>query len=79
MLPSKKKQPETINDYISAFPPDTQAILTRLRQRIHGAAPNAREAISYGLPTFKMRGVLVSFGAFKKHIGFYPPSMATKK
>ena len=42
------------------------------RRTIHEAAPEATEAISYGMPTFKLNGNLVHFGAFKSHIGFYP-------
>ncbi len=37
------------------------------------AAPGAEEKISYQIPSFTLKGHLVYFGAFKKHIGFYPP------
>jgi len=40
---------------------------------VEKAAPEAEETISYGMPTFKLNGVVVHFAAFKKHIGFYPP------
>jgi uncharacterized protein YdhG (YjbR/CyaY superfamily) len=36
-------------------------------------APAAEETIKYGMPAFTLKGNLVYFGAFKKHIGFYPP------
>jgi len=62
----------TIDKYIAAFPDDVQAILQQIRRTIHEAAPEATEAISYGMPTFKLNGNLVHFGAFKSHIGFYP-------
>jgi len=45
-----------------------------MRQTIRKAAPEAVEAISYGIPTFKLNGNLVHFAAFRKHIGFYPTS-----
>ena len=35
-------------------------------------APEATEVISYQMPAFEQNGTLVWFGAFKKHIGFYP-------
>lgn len=46
--------------------------MEELRQTIKKAAPEAEEAISYQIPTFKLNGNLVHFGGFKKHIGFYP-------
>lgn len=39
---------------------------------VRKAAPEAEEAISYGIPTFKLHGNLVHFAAFKNHIGFFP-------
>lgn len=67
-----KAQYSTIDEYITMFPDEIQAILQRLRQTIHKAAPEATEAISYQMPTFKLNGNLVHFAAFKSHIGFYP-------
>ena len=60
-----------IDGYIAGFPPDVQAILERIRVTIRDAAPGAREAVKYGLPTFVLGGNLVHFGAFKRHIGVY--------
>lgn len=71
MLP-KQEAPQTIDAYIAGFPEDVQAILQQVRRTIHEAAPEATEAISYQMPTFKLNGNLVHFGAFKNHIGFYP-------
>lgn len=62
----------TIDEYIAAFPADVQEILQKVRETIKTAAPQATEAISYGMPTFKLEGNLVHFGAFKTHLGFYP-------
>jgi uncharacterized protein YdhG (YjbR/CyaY superfamily) len=68
-----KKQFRTIDDYIKTFPNDVQSILEKMRQTIRKAAPEAVEAISYQMPTFKLNGKnLVHFAAFKNHIGFYP-------
>ncbi|MFN8441307.1 MAG: DUF1801 domain-containing protein [Caldilineaceae bacterium] len=64
---------KNIDEYISRFPEDVQAILQQIRQTIHAAAPEAKETISYQMPAFKLKGNLVYFAAWKKHIGFYPP------
>ena len=63
---------QTIDEYTQTFPKDIQKILEKVRQTIKEAAPDAEEAISYQIPTFKLSGNLVHFAAFKKHIGFYP-------
>ena len=68
----RKKGYKTIDEYIAAFPKDIQSILQELRQVIRDAAPEAKETISYQMPTFKLNGNLVSFAAWKDHIGFYP-------
>lgn len=62
----------TIDEYISSFPKDIQKMLGDVRSAIGKAAPEAAEAVSYGIPTFKLNGNLVHFAAFKNHIGFYP-------
>ena len=68
----KAEPAKTIDESISGFPPDVQAILQRVRATIHAAAPDAKEAIKYQIPTFVLNGNLVHFAAFKNHIGFYP-------
>ena len=70
-----KKSPQTINEYIGNHPKQIQRLLQEMRQAVRDAIPEADEAISYGIPTFKLRGKnLVHFAAFKNHIGFYPTS-----
>lgn len=64
----------TVDEFIARFPEDVQTVLQQLRAIIHEAAPNAREVISYGMPAFKLHGILVYFGAHVHHIGFYPTS-----
>ena len=64
---------ETIDEFIAKYPAKVQAILQSIRQTIHEVAPQAKEKISYGIPTFELNGKnLVHFSAYEKHIGFYP-------
>ena len=67
-----KSQYRTIDEYIARFPKNVQNILQELRQVIRDSAPEAKEAISYQMPTFKLNGNLVHFAAHKNHVGFYP-------
>jgi uncharacterized protein YdhG (YjbR/CyaY superfamily) len=66
----------SIDEYIAAFPRETQRMLEELRATIRAAAPEAEEKISYQMPTFALKGNLVHFAAFKHHIGFYGASGA---
>jgi len=63
---------KNIDAYIAGFPRGTQKLLEQLRATIKKAAPLAEEVISYGMPAFKLNGMLVWFAAHTKHIGFYP-------
>jgi uncharacterized protein YdhG (YjbR/CyaY superfamily) len=63
----------SIDDYIAAFPVEVQDVLREVRATVRRAAPDAVETISYRMPTFTMGRVLVHFGAFKGHIGLFPP------
>jgi uncharacterized protein YdhG (YjbR/CyaY superfamily) len=69
---STEEKHETIDDYINAYPEDVQAILKKMRETIRKAAPEAEEAISYRIPTFRLNGNLVHFAAFKDHVSFFP-------
>jgi uncharacterized protein YdhG (YjbR/CyaY superfamily) len=64
-------KPNSIDEYISDFPKEIQAILNQIRTTIKNAAPQAEEKISYGMPSFFLKGQLVYYAAFKNHIGFY--------
>jgi uncharacterized protein YdhG (YjbR/CyaY superfamily) len=72
-MPASRTAPQSVDEYIAAFPPDVQKVLARIRQVVRRAAPGAREVISYGVPTLRQNGILVHFAAFKHHIGLYPP------
>lgn len=62
----------TIDEYIMQFTPEVQDKLRIMRKIIKEAAPDAKEKISWKMPTFDLFGNLVHFAAHKKHMGFYP-------
>jgi uncharacterized protein YdhG (YjbR/CyaY superfamily) len=70
-MKSDSAAPKDIDDYVAGFPEDVQTILQKVRTTIAKAAPSAKEAIKYRLPTFVLNSNLVHFGAFQKHLGFY--------
>jgi uncharacterized protein YdhG (YjbR/CyaY superfamily) len=64
---------KTVDEYISAFPPNVKVLLRTLRKTIKQAAPKAEEVISYNMPAFKCYGrILVYFVAHTKHVELYP-------
>ena len=67
-----KKVAADIDEYIAGFPTKVQKILQKVRKTIQKAAPDAAEAISYAIPTFKLNGNLVHFAGYQNHVGFYP-------
>jgi uncharacterized protein YdhG (YjbR/CyaY superfamily) len=69
---SDSQKPQNIDEYIQQVPGDVQKKLQGLRQTIRENAPEAKEKISYAMPTFHQEGNLVHFAAYKNHIGFYP-------
>jgi uncharacterized protein YdhG (YjbR/CyaY superfamily) len=74
----KTSLPKDIDEYIAAFPPRVQKLLEQIRDTVRKAAPDAKEAIKYQMPTFVLGENLVHFAAFQKHIGFYPTPSAIK-
>jgi len=66
------QQFKDIDTYINSFPITIQEHLQQIRETIKKAAPAAIEKISYGMPTFYLKGNLIHFAAYKNHIGLYP-------
>jgi uncharacterized protein YdhG (YjbR/CyaY superfamily) len=71
-MKTSRTAPKDMDAYIAGFPADVQKILKKIRMTIRKAAPGAKEAITYQIPTFTLNGNLIHFAAFKKHIGLYP-------
>jgi uncharacterized protein YdhG (YjbR/CyaY superfamily) len=70
----RTKNLNPIQNYIDRHPKEVQRLLRQMRLTIQKAAPQAKETISYRIPSFTLNGSLVWFAAFKAHIGFYPKS-----
>jgi uncharacterized protein YdhG (YjbR/CyaY superfamily) len=67
-----------IDNYIEGFPAGAQKQLKNIRAIIKTVAPEAQELISYGMPAYKLNGMLVYFAGYKAHIGFYPTASGIK-
>jgi uncharacterized protein YdhG (YjbR/CyaY superfamily) len=73
-----KEKSADIDEYIENFPVEVQSRLEEIRDIIRKSAPEAVEKISYGMPAFEQKGILVYYAAHKNHIGFYPTSSPIK-
>lgn len=78
-MKTSRRAPKNIDDYIAGHPNEVQELLEKIRVTIRKAAPGAKEIISYQMPAFHLKGNLVYFAAFKKHIGFYPTASEVEK
>jgi uncharacterized protein YdhG (YjbR/CyaY superfamily) len=68
---------KTVDEYLAGVPEPARSTLNRVRAVIRSAVPpEATEYISYGMPTFRYKGALVSYGAFSKHCSLFPMSLA---
>jgi uncharacterized protein YdhG (YjbR/CyaY superfamily) len=65
-------KPTSVEEYFSWFPQEIREKLELIRQTILEAVPEAIEVISYHMPAFKTKEVLVYYAAAKNHLGFYP-------
>jgi uncharacterized protein YdhG (YjbR/CyaY superfamily) len=66
--------PEDVDAYLENQPDDVRAALQQLRELIHSIAPDARELISYQVPTFAQDGMLVGYGAATNHCSLFTMS-----
>jgi uncharacterized protein YdhG (YjbR/CyaY superfamily) len=66
------RNPKAVDAYIAACPPAVRHRLKAVRRAVRAAAPAAEETLSYGIPAYKQRGIVVYFAAHTAHIGLYP-------
>ena len=66
------KAPETVDEYIAAQNEEIRSLLQNVRQAISSRLPDAKEKISWSMPTYWKGHNIIHFAAQKKHIGLYP-------
>ncbi|WP_299447946.1 iron chaperone [uncultured Phycicoccus sp.] len=63
---------ETVDEYLAGFDGEVRTRLDTMRELIRAAAPEATEAIAYGMPAYRLDGKpLVYFAGYDRHVGFY--------
>jgi len=66
-----KNRINTVTDYLNEQPDNVYTALENIRQIIKFLVPGAEETISYKVPSYKYKGMLVGFGAAKNHCSFF--------
>lgn len=65
--------PKSVDAYLAAIPEPARGTLKRIRAAIRSAAPpEATEVISYRIPAFKHKQVLMWYAAFSNHCSLFP-------
>ncbi len=72
--------PKNVDEYLAGVPEPARSSLNKIRAAIRSAVPpEATETISYGMPAFKYKGVLVWFAAFSNHCSLFPTASVIEK
>ena len=72
--------PKTVNQYLSRVPQPARSHLNKMRAAIRSAVPkDSVEIISYGIPAFKQKRVLVWYAAFSNHCSLFPTAAIIDK
>lgn len=68
-----KRPPKNFNEYLARIPEPARSALRKMRAAIRSAVPpEATETISYRMPAFKHKGILVWFASFSGHCSLFP-------
>ena len=72
--------PKNVDEYLAGLPEPTRSTLNKIRAAIRSAVPaETTETISYGIPAFKHKGVLIWFAAFANHCSLFPTASVIEK
>ena len=72
--------PKTVDEYFSRVPQSSRSILNKMRATIRSAVPkDSVEIISYSIPAFKQKRVLVWYAAFSNHCSLFPTAAIIEK
>lgn len=67
------RAPKSVDEYLTKVPEPARTVLNKMRAAIRSALPaEATETISYSMPAFKHKKVLVWFAAFSNHCSLFP-------
>ncbi len=69
----KEVTQKTVDEYLARVPEPARTTLNKVRAVIRSVVPpETTEAISYGVPAFKLKGPVIWYAAFSKHCSVFP-------
>jgi uncharacterized protein YdhG (YjbR/CyaY superfamily) len=75
---ARAHKPSSVSEYISAAPKQARARLREMRALIAAAAPGATQTLKWGMPSFSLQRILVTFAGFREHISLFPTPAAIR-
>ena len=75
-----RTKPKSVDEYLATVPEPARATLNRIRATIRSIVPaKTEEVISYGIPAFRYKGMLVWYAAFSTHCSLFPTASVIQK
>jgi uncharacterized protein YdhG (YjbR/CyaY superfamily) len=70
---AKRTKAKTVDEYFAAVPSPARNMLEKLRLVIRSVVPkDASEVISYSIPAFRQKKIIVWYAAFASHCSLFP-------
>ena len=78
--PTKRIKAKTVDDYFAGISQPARKQLEKLRSVIASVAPKeATQVISYGIPAFRQKKIVVWYAAFASHCSLFPTAAVIEK
>lgn len=72
--------PKSVDEYLANVPEPARSTLKKIRAVVRSAVPKeSTEVISYQIPAFKYKGMLLWYAAFSDHCSLFPGSSSVTK
>ena len=78
--PPKHTRIDTVDDYFASVPSPARDMLEKLRSVIRSVVPHdATEVISYRIPAFRGKKIIVWYAAFSGHCSLFPTAAVIER
>jgi len=73
-------KPQSVDEYLTSVPKPARTTLKKVRTAIRSVVPKeTTEVISYGIPGFRYKRMLVWYAAFADHCSLFPTASVIAK